>query len=1097
MASIGKASLTIVPKFDNLGRSVTAALDKVDPSRSGERMGRGLAAGVERGAGGLIRSGAIMGAFSAVTMKALDMVSSSVDGAVSRLDTLNNYPRVMQALGYSADESQASIAKMSDRLTGLPTALNDMTSTVQGISAITGDLGKATDAGLALNDMLLASGSNTQVTTAAMEQFRQMLSKGEPEMQDWKSLLSAMPGQMNQLAKSMLGPTATANDLYAALGGGKNEAVLSMDDLMNAMIRLDTEGGEGITSFAEQAKNATGGVQSGMANMQTAIERGMASVLDSIGSDTISAAAKGVGGAFESALEAVGEGVVEFKPLAGELQSELARAGGSAASFAKKVGDGLVKAQPQITGFVGHLADMAPTALTAAASFAAFRGAGTHLADFASRAKGAVKASTGLEAANKLLGTSFSPVTLGVTAAAGVLGLIVTGYLDAKKKSDDFAKATTGLSDAVKKAASLDEYAGKIDGVGEKAGLTAMRVDELRESMAKHVDKINETNEQAETQIAQLNTAQGIIGAYTGKTDLSAEAQGRLEWAIKLVNEQFGLSVTAADVAADSYEDAEGPVDSLKDKIYELIEAKKQEIKMTAMSADLDELTAQQKEAADSYAVARREYDKNLEYYKDYYRRVRGMRGEEADAAAAASAEEVSHLSEMKGHYEGTTQAIEDIYAELGDVAHAASDGADEFDRWGNALGPVFNSVLADGHTTLADLKDDMRSLTKDTEKLGDLNEDELFRIADAYDGTAVSIAGVLQDLGFEMDEAGVKAAAASEDVRTAIEGMGDGVKAAADDIGYDLRTLSTELSNAGVSSEELAQVSSEDFAAMLSSCGGDIGALTGMIDIYNKTPIVDKDGNVNVEDASLMDAQGKVYTWNGTEFADKDGVAVVDGTSLTDSQGNLFLWNDSALFDQYGNAFVQDGVPAAQQHLDKWNASDLGDQTGSGLVSGNMEYANGQKAEWNRNGLASWVGEGIINITKTITEFFSGGSQNAAGGIRLNAQGGYRFHGAGAIATKAIPLDIVGEDGAEAIVPLTNRRYSEPFARTLAEQMGALGGGGLTRADVYDAVSAALASADISSPAVYIDGREMTNALAPRMGARLGQIERRRSSGL
>lgn len=68
---------------------------------------------------------------------------------------------------------------------------------------------------------------------------------------------------------------------------------------------------------------------------------------------------------------------------------------------------------------------------------------------------------------------------------------------------------------------------------------------------------------------------------------------------------------------------------------------------------------------------------------------------------------------------------------------------------------------------------------------------------------------------------------------------------------------------------------------------------------------------------------------------------------------------------------------------------------------------------------------------------------------------------------------------------------------RTLAEQMGALGGGGLTRADVYDAVSAALASADISSPAVYIDGREMTNALAPRMGARLGQIERRRSSGL
>ena len=93
-----------------------------------------------------------------------------------------------------------------------------------------------------------------------MEQFRQILAKGKPEMQDWRSLTSAMPGQMDQLAKSMLGPTASANDLYAALGGGKNEATLSIDDLLDAMVRLDTEGGDGIASFAEQAKSASGGI---------------------------------------------------------------------------------------------------------------------------------------------------------------------------------------------------------------------------------------------------------------------------------------------------------------------------------------------------------------------------------------------------------------------------------------------------------------------------------------------------------------------------------------------------------------------------------------------------------------------------------------------------------------------------------------------------------------------------------------------------------------------------------------------------------------------------------------------------------------------
>ena len=55
------------------------------------------------------------------------------------------------------------------------------------------------------------------------------------------------------------------------------------------------------------------------------------------------------------------------------------------------------------------------------------------------------------------------------------------------------------------------------------------------------------------------------------------------------------------------------------------------------------------------------------------------------------------------------------------------------------------------------------------------------------------------------------------------------------------------------------------------------------------------------------------------------------------------------------------------------------------------------------------------------------------------------RYHANGAIANRpgaGVPLDIVGEAGAEAIVPLTNRKYSRPFARTIAEQMKQVGGG-------------------------------------------------------
>ena len=130
----------------------------------------------------------------------MSAVSSHVDSAISRFDTLNNYPTVMQALGYSAADADSSISKMSDRLQSLPTRLDDMVSLVQGLVTTTGDLGKATDVGLALNDMLVAAGASTQLSSAAMEQFRQILAKGKPEMEDWRSLTSAMPGQMDQLA---------------------------------------------------------------------------------------------------------------------------------------------------------------------------------------------------------------------------------------------------------------------------------------------------------------------------------------------------------------------------------------------------------------------------------------------------------------------------------------------------------------------------------------------------------------------------------------------------------------------------------------------------------------------------------------------------------------------------------------------------------------------------------------------------------------------------------------------------------------------------------------------------------------------------------
>lgn len=84
-----------------------------------------------------------------------------------------------------------------------------------------------------------------------------------------------------------------------------------------------------------------------------------------------------------------------------------------------------------------------------------------------------------------------------------------------------------------------------------------------------------------------------------------------------------------------------------------------------------------------------------------------------------------------------------------------------------------------------------------------------------------------------------------------------------------------------------------------MESCNGNVNQMIGVIQNWNGTPFLDKDGKVTVDDAKLVDAQGNVYTWNGTDFVDKDGNVLVDDQNLVDAQGNVYTWNGTILTDK------------------------------------------------------------------------------------------------------------------------------------------------------------------------------------------------------
>lgn len=248
-----------------------------------------------------------------VASKAVDMLSGSLDGAISRYDTLNRFPKVLQQIGFSASDSKQSIKELSKGIQGLPTTLDDVAATTQRIATMTGDLKKATKTTLALNDAFLASGASTEDASRGLTQYIQMLSKGTVDAQSWRSLQETMGVALNDVAKAFGFAGASAqNDLYKALQDGS----ITFDQFNDKLIELDG----GVNGFASRAKTASDGIATAMTNVRTAVIRGMTGIIEAIdnvlasnGLPTIQTSIERIGTAAESALDGVSQFISLFQ----------------------------------------------------------------------------------------------------------------------------------------------------------------------------------------------------------------------------------------------------------------------------------------------------------------------------------------------------------------------------------------------------------------------------------------------------------------------------------------------------------------------------------------------------------------------------------------------------------------------------------------------------------------------------------------------------------------------------------------------------------------------------------------------------------------
>lgn len=253
------------------------------------------------------KAAVITGVVAGVVQRVVSTVSSSVDAAVARVDTLNNFPKVLQSLGYGADESQRSVDTLSDRLSELPTRLDAAATGVQQLAPSSKSIDQATDRYLAFNDAVLAGGASEDIQSNAMTQLTKAVSTNKMEMDTWMSIQQAMPGQLDQVAKSMLGQSASASDLYQAMKDGE----VSVSDFADAVVDLDKNGADGITSFSEQAKAATGGIKTSFSNMCNAFPKGVAKIIGAIGASNIVGVIDGMKGTVNGAFGAITDAMAD------------------------------------------------------------------------------------------------------------------------------------------------------------------------------------------------------------------------------------------------------------------------------------------------------------------------------------------------------------------------------------------------------------------------------------------------------------------------------------------------------------------------------------------------------------------------------------------------------------------------------------------------------------------------------------------------------------------------------------------------------------------------------------------------------------------
>ena len=641
-------SVTFDTEFDASG--FAAGLADINRSMGKVAAGAGkAAAGVEQLPAAMDKAGASTsrltdivkgsGVFKLIE-KGVNAVVASLDSAIDRYDTMNRFPMMLQQMGYGADDANAAVQRLSDGVQGLPTTLDSVVSTAQRLTVLTGNLDQSVGTTLALNNAFLASGAGADGAARGLEQYIQMLSRGEVDMESWRTLQETMGLALNRTAEAFgFAGESAQSDLYAALQSGE----ITFSQFNAKLLELNN----GVGGFADMAKTSSIGIKTAWTNLSTAIVRGAASIIESVDDglsetkfksiqNVIESVGKGIEAAMKAtapAIKLVASNLDVLLPLAAALTAAYT-ANTAAAALNKAMHGGLGKALGTVSILYGVLTTQGGALVVVQGLLTA--------------------ATSALSVAfNTLLGP-VGLVVLAITAlVAGAVALIKWITADSEAYQEQTA-ALDELAEAQQQVAEQEENNAKT----AEENIKSIRASaDAAQSLTSELDELaREENKTASQKQRMAALVEELNEKYADLCLTYDEENDRLNMNTQQLQEYIDAQKTMEEAAA------------LQERYNQLLE---EESLLRQNQADLD---AQEQELADQLEqklITTGEYNELLEQLNTT--RAEGLAQEEEIAARRAELD-----TQMAALDTATAQTIIDNAAAQQEAAQAAADAEEE-----------------------------------------------------------------------------------------------------------------------------------------------------------------------------------------------------------------------------------------------------------------------------------------------------------------------------------------------------------------------------------------------------------------------------------